>query len=465
MTIWIKWLSLVRQLRPAFSRNITFLWFVTNLAAISIRSDLAGITSFIRGLSLSPRFYSRMLEFFNSKAIKLDELARLWTSLVLRLFPGVLMVNGRYVLVGDGVKISKEGRKMPGVKCLHQESDSNSKPKYIMGHSCQVLSILCGVSNYFFAVPLISRIHEGVVTSNRDHRTLLDKFIEMLNSLVISMPCYIVVDAYYGSRKMIHGLKQSGHHLICRAKKTAVAYYKPIPRSKPSRGRPKTYGDKQLLKNLFQTATFTEAISQVYGEIGVTILYYCIDLLWKPVGELVRFVLVIHPTRGQIIFMSSDLTLGPLDIIKCYGLRYKIEVSFKQAIHTIGTYAYHFWMQTMIPIKRYSGNQYIHRQPEEYRDQVRRKIRAYNIHQQLGVIAQGLMQYLSLDAAETIWGSFGSWIRTIRPGVLPSEAIVGKAMANSFEEFLDATGESENIAKFILAHRGPPGNIALPKAA
>jgi hypothetical protein len=75
------------------------------------------------------------------------------------------------------------------------------------------------------------------------------------------------------------------------------------------------------------------------------------------------------------------------------------------------------------------------------------------------------MQYLSLDAAETIWGSFGSWIRTIRPGVLPSEAIVGKAMANSFEEFLDATGESENIAKFILAHRVPPGNIALPKAA
>ena len=47
-----------------------------------------------------------------------------------------------------------------------------------------------------FSVPLISRIHEGVVFSNRDKRTLLDKMIVLLESLKISEPFYFIADAY-----------------------------------------------------------------------------------------------------------------------------------------------------------------------------------------------------------------------------------------------------------------------------
>ena len=52
------------------------------------------------------------------------------------------------------------------------------------------------------------------------------------------------------------------------------------------------------------------------------------DLLWRPVGILVRFVVVLHPLRGAILLMCTDLTLSPLDIIRMYGLRFQIEVSF-----------------------------------------------------------------------------------------------------------------------------------------
>ena len=64
---------------------------------------------------------------------------------------------------------------MPAVKSLHQESGSNSKPQFIMGHSCQALALCCETKQCFFALPLTVRIHEGIVLSNRDRRTLISE--------------------------------------------------------------------------------------------------------------------------------------------------------------------------------------------------------------------------------------------------------------------------------------------------
>lgn len=120
------------------------------------------------------------------------------------------------------------------------------------------------------------------------------------------------------------------------------------------------------------------------------------DLVWRPVGKIVRFVFVVHPTKGSAIFMTTDLSLDPIEVIKLYSLRFKIEVSFKQAMRNIGAYSYHFWMQAMDRIKKCSGDQYLHRKTEKYRKQVKRKIHAYHVHVQIGLIAQGILQILSL---------------------------------------------------------------------
>jgi hypothetical protein len=145
-----------------------------------------------------------------------------------------------------------------------------------------------------------------------------------------------------------------------------------------------------------------QAPSPVYGEHKTTLNYQVRDLLWRPTGQLVRFVAVIHPSRGSCLLMSTDTTLSAIDIIRTYGLRFKIEHTFKQAVRLIGTFSYHFWMKGMTPLRRGNGDQHLHRKSDDYRDSIRRKMNAYHVFIQAGAISQGLLQYLAAVASAQV---------------------------------------------------------------
>ncbi len=147
--------------------------------------------------------------------------------------------------------------------------------------------------------------------------------------------------------------------------------------------------------------------------------------------------------------MCTDLKLEAVEIIRLYGLRFKIELGFKQAAQVIGTFNYHFWMMDMKPLKRRNGNQHLHRESDAYRRAVRRKMTAYHVFLFAGVVAQGLMHYLSSCHTDAVWRSFGSWLRTIRKGVAPSEMVVTMALRNTLSEFLLVCSGSNIMAKFI----------------
>ena len=222
-----------------------------------------------------------------------------------------------------------------------------------MGHSLQAVSLLVQAASSVFAVPLAARIHEGVVWSNRDRRTLLDKMLILLGIAAVEQPFYFVADAYYAAHKIVAGLLSQDNHLLTRVKSNAGPTPAISNADRANVAAPGIHGKKIKVSSLLQNSnTFQQAPSPVYGESKVIIQYRVRDLLWRPAGCLVRFVAVSHPTRGSCLLTCTDTSLDAIEIIRLYGLRFKIELTFKQAVRQIGVFGYHFWMQDMKPLRR-----------------------------------------------------------------------------------------------------------------
>ncbi len=131
--------------------------------------------------------------------------------------------------------------------------------------------------------------------------------------------------------------------------------------------------------------------------------------------------------------MTTDLEMNALDLIYIYGLRFKIEVSFKAAVHSVGAFAYHFWTGAMKKRKRVSGDQYLQREDPENVEKIKAKMNAYHTHLQIRNIAQGIMQILALEMPNNISALDFRYRRTLCE--LPTEATVAAVLRGSASIF------------------------------
>ena len=326
--------------RSLFSHHRTWLKFALVVLGFIASTEMVGVSSWCRFWLLDVNGYHSLLQFFRSNAWSLSALTHHWAVFVLAQ-QQVVYTHGRCVLLGDHTYVSREGRRMPGVVTLHQESETQSKPGYFRGQCWGALGIVVGSLAAPFCLPLGLRIHQGwqhlgyVDEPSTRQETLANRLVLMALEFAIAheRPGVLVLDAFFSVASVFLiaqsvwsvRLKAPCLTLSIRAQKHYVAYFEAAPPAAGQLGRPPYYGDKVKLMECFDSPHLFSTVScRVYGRVEeVSIL--ALNLIWKPTGGLIRCVFALT-RRGPIVLMCSDLHQDPVAALQLYCARTWIDI-------------------------------------------------------------------------------------------------------------------------------------------
>jgi len=245
--------------RRVFSHHSTWLVFCMVIIGFIGTSEMVGATSFCRFFGLGESGCKTFLHFFRYSTWSLELLICQWTAFVLAQHETV-MVQGRAVLAGDRTYVPEDGRLMPGVVTVHQDSETQSKPSYFRGHQWGAISLLIGSLSAPFGLPSALNIHQGLIHIGKEDKneTLQTRIIHMALDFALrhDLPSIFTLDAYFPCASVFNlaysvwsiKLQQPLATLIIRAENNCAAYYEAQkPQGKKGPGRPSKYGKKVTL--------------------------------------------------------------------------------------------------------------------------------------------------------------------------------------------------------------------------
>ena len=463
--------NILSAFRSCFSRTRTYEWFLVIVSALLVRCDSLGVTSLIRALSLDHRLYETLLHFFRSSAYKTAELKSRWHEIVHRNAP-LIRIGGRPLLLGDGCKVSKESRRMPGVKKLCQESEDSSKPQFIHGHMFGGIGAAIGNHLNSFCLPMDLTIQDGLKETaswiGGNLSASLSHVVQMVRNghaiaQTFSENVYLALDRYFLTVPLLMELKELNKSaayrldVITRAKANCIAYAKPEKKPEPHRGRPRKKGKSIKVMDLFESRRhdFIAATVFMYGR-EQKVEYLSLNLLWgiKLYQEL-QFVLVKYDNVTTIL-ATTDLNLAPTLVIEAYAHRFKIECMFREIKQQIHGFSYHFWNSKIPKLNKYkkkSDPDPLALIREEDRPSVLLTIEAIERFVLCSEISMGIIQMTALNPAfvETI--ERHRYLRTSRKGRV-SEATVIDYLRKHFFRLLSLNRHSY-ISRLILSMQEP----------
>jgi hypothetical protein len=407
-----------------------FPWFVAVIIGFMIRQDQLGFSSFVRCLFLDEKHYHGLNYFFKRADWNLDEVKQVWIRTVFR-HTCIFIHNGAVILLGDHTKQSKEGRRMPGVKKLHQESDNSGKAEYIDGHQWGSIGILVGNEHKKFSLPLDISIQDGLKTVFRwteNEKRQSSQIVQVIYQAVdvvatARQKALLLLDRAFLSVPALEALiahndrSEFSLHIVTKAKSNCVAYEAPPPKTS-GRGRPRLKGDAVKLKELFESESldFRSKETWLYGKKR-NVRYASVDLLWgQKLYKKLRFVLAEYDGTRTIL-VTTDLELTGAAVIELYSQRFKIECMFKELKQRVGAFSYHFWTKSMEKLRRFRKKDdpdiFDEITCESKRKSIIETINATERFAMLGCIALGILQILSLRIGGFEEGKKIRYLRTI----------------------------------------------------
>ena len=141
---------------------------------------------------------------------------------------------------------------------------------------------------------------------------------------------YLVLDGHFGNRNALHVAQQCHLHLISKLRADSALYW-PYEGPYAGTGPRRKYGSKLDYGSL--PAQSLKATT-VEGHIQTRL--YQAQLLHREFAQPLNVVIIVKTNlrtqaQAHVILFSSDLTLAYTALVDSYGLRFQIEINFRDA--------------------------------------------------------------------------------------------------------------------------------------
>lgn len=334
-TIPSAWSELLGQCFPVFTKPGAkiFANLITGWVLCTARRTLTGILPFADPMNV--RAHDAYHRFFPDARWAMS---RLWQTLAMTLFAR-FCPKGMMTLALDDTLFHHSGPQMEGAGAW-RDAVRSTKKKVVYAWGLNLVVLTLQIQPPWGGEPL------GLPINMRLHRkkqqTLIELAVEMIQEVRTWLgprPFRVVGDGFYAT---LAGKTLSGVTIISRLRRDANLY-DPLPKKQRvrRRGRPRTKG-KKLAKLEKMAAHIQNWTTVKYRQRGTMVerLVYTRTVLWPTVTKKPIQLVISRDPKGKErddFFFTTDVTLSAADVLACYGDRWAIEDTFKNAKQSLGT--------------------------------------------------------------------------------------------------------------------------------
>ena len=364
LTLSKEYLTLISRFAPVFSRRVWQHVQVLLVGAIFAPGKRT-VTAVLRIMGLSGDRHFQTYHRVLNRAV--------WSSLeVSRILLGILVstfaATGCIVL---GLDETIERRWGPKIKArgIYRDPVRSSRSHFVKTSGLRWLSLMLLVpipwAKKIWALPFLTALAPSeryYQDRARGHKKLTDWARQMVLQVRRWLPervLVVVADSTYAAIELLWRLTQLPNPvtMVTRLRLDA-ALYEPAPPRKPGkRGRPRLKGKRlpKLAKVLHNPKTeWTQAtIQDWYGQGQREIELTSGTAIWYHSGKPplpIRWVLIRDP-KGEFksqALLCTDLNANPLQIVKWFVLRWRVEVTFQEVRAHLGVETQRQWSDLAI---------------------------------------------------------------------------------------------------------------------
>ena len=303
--------------------------------------------------------YRKVYRFIARIGTQVDKIQRqlvLWLLANSNLFP----IESPVMLVVDDTPVKRYGRKVEGAGRMHDPTNPHSRNAACYGHSLVMIGVVVTHPQYgTICLPVgwkfyvnenkLDAINEKIRPQFKKKHEIVAELLEEIVCAIrkIGRRVEIIFDRGYLAEDLFQSIHEMEAFVVTRFKKNNNLYEIPERPSVRRRGRPRKYGDSFKYQDLVvrNEGRMQRVTIECYGRNELVEFCSCVALSRMTDGRPIQVVVsrLIRKVKGNKesygdwgLFISTDLSLTPEQIIQHYSCRFSIEEMFKELKETCG---------------------------------------------------------------------------------------------------------------------------------